>query len=144
MKSLNDESLLLICVSPSSLLWSLVVEHVSHRHEPISLCTLNVHTENTRGNHHPNLRESSEREVLILRNLVTDVVIVSLYVFNLLFNLFEEWRSFQFLLVFLSEEDWEVFEGLGKNVNERMEEASCPLCLFLKDISSQEGVFGTK
>ena len=44
---LNHKASLVISVSPARFSWSLVVEHVSHWHKPISLLTLDIHPKDT-------------------------------------------------------------------------------------------------
>jgi hypothetical protein len=120
-----------------------VIQHVSHRHKSICLCPFYVHAKNTGRNHHSDLTESKEGEVLILRHFVTDVVVICLDVLYLLLYLFEERRSFQPFLFFGREENWEVLKTLRENVNERMEE-SRRILLFLKNVSGQVGMLRTE
>ena len=51
---LDDESSAVVCVGPSSLPGSLVVEHIGISYKAVSLHTLNLNTEDSAGYHHPN------------------------------------------------------------------------------------------
>jgi hypothetical protein len=63
IQGLNNKSSTVICVVPGSLSRALVVEHVSIGNKTVGLDALDLDTENTRRDHHSNLRIFSQWEL---------------------------------------------------------------------------------
>lgn len=83
----NNEPSLLVGVAPSSLPGSLVIEHVCIGNKTICLDPLDLNTEDSTGDHHPDLRVLLDWKLSILWHFLADEVIILLDVFYLLMNL---------------------------------------------------------
>ena len=136
-KSLNDETLTVVGVTPASLSGALVVKHVSVRDEAVGLDTFNLDAKDTTSNHHADLRVLLEGELTIVGNFVANRVVVLLDVSDFLRNLVLEWTSFKPCALFLSVENWEVIKGFGQDVDVLVERSGL-LSAFLHDVGGQE------
>lgn len=141
LNSLNYEPLALIGVGPRSLSWSLVVQHIRIGYETISLDAFDLDAKDSRGDHHPYFGILPNWELSILGDFLADEIIVSLDVFYLLFNLVQEGTPFQILLLFISEEYWEVRVVLWKDIDVRFPNG-IRLSSLLHNIGTKERMLG--
>ena len=94
LKSLNDESLAIISISPAGLARAFVIQHVCVWNETICLDTFDLDAENTARYHHANLGVLLQGELAIVRNFVANRVVVLLDVSNFFTDLILEGAAF--------------------------------------------------
>jgi hypothetical protein len=87
---LNHETSSVICVVPSGLSGSLMVEHVSIGNKTISLHTFNLNTENAAGHHHADFGIFLDWELSESWDFLTNQVIVCFDVNYFFLNLIKE------------------------------------------------------
>jgi hypothetical protein len=114
-----------------------MVQHVSVRDEGISLVTIDRDSKNARCDHHAVLTVFFKRELLILRNLFADHLVVRLDILYFVRDLHLEWRADKPLSLLFRVEDWEVRETLGKDVD-KLREWGVVLSLFLHNQCGEE------
>ena len=117
-----------------------MVQHVSVRHETISLDSLDLHTEDSTRNHHTDLRVLLERELSVLRYLVADGRVVQVDVLDLISDLILNWTALKPESFVHSVEDREVVKCLGQDVDELVEPRLL-FTFFLHDVGGQKAVF---
>ncbi len=117
LKSLNYETLSVICVRPACLTRSLMIQHISIRHKSVCLDPLDLNSENATGYHHSDFRVLFQRELTIFGHLVAYCVIVLLDVFYLLADLILKGTAFEPSALHLRVKNGEVIESLWQNIN---------------------------
>ena len=116
-----------------------MIQHVGVRDEAISLLTFNLDSENTRSDHHANLRVFFQTELAIVRDFLADEVVVLLDITDFLADLVLEGTAFEPSALLLRVEDGEVVERFGQDVDVLVKDGDF-LASLLHDVSRQERV----
>lgn len=137
VERLNNEPFTFVAILPRSLPWASMVQHISVRDKGICLVTIDRNSKYARCDHHTVLTVLFKWELLILRDLLADQLIVRLDILYFIGDLNLEWRANQPLSLLFGIEDWEVSKTLGKDVN-KLREWRIRLSLFLHNQCGEE------
>ena len=112
----NYESMTTITVRPGGLSVILMVQHVCVGHQTVNFNSIDVISKDSTCNHHHNFCVLFKSELLVLRHLLANQIVVLLNVTHFLNDLFKYWTTIEPSELFRCVEDWKIVEGPRKCV----------------------------